>query len=193
MLETLIPVVTFLTQFLSEKLLVWGLDRIHLAKVKEKLDLKIQLVLQESIMNFPDEKYVIENFDLVGYFQNLTVQRELSLLIRPSDNQEPDLKVLQDIWRSKLGDQLPGNYQLILERFLRSLKQRIWEIEEIQPLLHYKETKVFQKDVRSQLQILISSLPSDDKNLNDDIQFLDYKSHQVLAGINNQLSNGVEI
>jgi hypothetical protein len=114
MLEILMPVAAFLTQFFSEKFLEWGLDRIHLAKVKDKLDLKIQVVLQESIADFSDGTYIIENFDVIGYFQDPIVLGELSLLVRPSDNREPDVKVLQDIWETKLGSQIPGNYQLIL-------------------------------------------------------------------------------
>ena len=193
MLETLMPIAIFLTQFFSEKLLEWGLDRTRLAKVKEKINSKIQAVLQESISDLPDGAYIVENFDFIGLLKDSRTQNELSLLVRASDSREPDIKVLQDVWETKLGNQLPGNYQIILSRFLRSLSQKLWEIEEIQELLHRKENRVFQNFIKSQFEILTSSLPTDDKDLNADIEFLTYKSHQVLAGINYQLANGIEI
>src|SRR3972149_12302034 len=123
MLEALIPVVTFLTQFFSVKLLERGLDSVYLAQVNEKIESKVQIVLQESLVDFPDGKNIIENFDIIGFFQNPIVQHELSLLVRPSDDREPDVQILRDVWKSKLGNQLPGNYQLILKSFLRSLRQ----------------------------------------------------------------------
>jgi hypothetical protein len=90
MLEALIPIATFLTQFFSEKLLEWAIDlrndHLRSAKVKEKIESKIQIVLQESFLNLPDGIYIIENFDFIGFLQDLRVQNELSLLMRPADN-----------------------------------------------------------------------------------------------------------
>src|SRR3989304_2054496 len=98
MLETLMPIAIFLTQFFSEKLLEWGLDRTRLAKVKEKINSKIQAVLQESISDLPDGAYIVENFDFIGLLKDSRTQNELSLLVRASDSREPDIKVLQDVW-----------------------------------------------------------------------------------------------
>src|SRR5258706_5206168 len=158
MLEVLIPVATFLTQFFSGKLLEWGLDRVRLSKVTEKLNEKIQIVLQESIMDFPDGKYIVENFNLVGYFQNPTVQSELSLLIQPNDVREPDIKLLQDIWQRKLGNQLPGNYKLIIHKFISALREKLWEIEEIREQLHYKDQRISSVQIKENTQEILDEL-----------------------------------
>jgi hypothetical protein len=158
MLEALIPIATYLTEFFSDKLLDWGLDRICLKKIKAEINSKIKCALEESIENTPNGNYVIENFEIESFFQDTYVADQLMLFVRPDDMREPDINGLQDVWKRKFGDRYSGNYQLFLSSFLRLLKQRFWEIEEIRPLLHMKETRVSQKSTESHLATLSTKL-----------------------------------
>jgi hypothetical protein len=188
MLETLIFVANFLSELLAGKLIDLGIEQVRVKRIKVQINLKIKQALQDSIQSMPGWEYFGENFDISIFFQDLIVQKELLSLISPDDIQEPNLDVLQEIWHKKFGSRQGENYQIILSKFIRLLKTKLWEIKEIQSYLHFKESRILGNqlsDISKKLDGL-SSDNTDEQKQNFNLAF-SRRTQLSLEGISREI------
>jgi hypothetical protein len=131
-----------LAEFLITKLIDSKLiDLISSRKVKKKIDKKIRDALTETITDSSDAINIFENFNITSYLDDMTVQSELSSMIGVGKH-KPDIEKLENKWLHLLGNQLPGHYRLIINKFIRKLEDKLWEINEIRDILHYREQRI---------------------------------------------------
>lgn len=169
-LPWILGVCQFFAEILVEQIIVNNaVEYVRAERVRKKIILKIQETLEDVIGSFPDGKYIFENFDLENYLADGVVRREIGNLVS-LDKVQPDLELLKNKWVDMLGGQHKGNYQLIITKFIQTLREKLWEIEEISERLHLKEQRYtselienYLPSVSRKIDVVLASLPSKDE------------------------------
>jgi tetratricopeptide (TPR) repeat protein len=152
MLPAGIAIAQFIGEFIAEKFLEDNvLERFKENQIKREVATIIERTFRETIIDFPDAEYILNNLDIKSFMSDAVVQDEISKLIKPEGSSQPISDTLKERWLKHLSGQSGGNFQIIIDRFLSKLKRNLWEIKELRELLHQKQQDEMFEFIKSNL------------------------------------------
>jgi hypothetical protein len=135
-----IIIAQFLAEFIAGKFLEDNiLAKFKESQIKREIADVIDRTLRDTISDFPDAEYIFNNLEINSYLSDPFVQSEIGKLVQSNDATQPIGDVLKDKWLQYLSSPISGNFQIVVDNFLVRLKRNLWEIKELQELLHLKQ------------------------------------------------------
>ena len=154
MVPASIVVVQLLGEIIAQKFIEENiLAKFNEKQIKRKITDVVERTLRETINDFPDAEVVFNNLNIHLYLSDPIVQNELSKLVQSENTAQPINDVLIDRWLKHSSGKDIVNIQIIIDSFLVKLTRNLWEIPELNELLHIKQQ-------RGLYELVVHYLPS---------------------------------
>lgn len=121
-------------QSLSEYVLVKHDER----KLRERIGNIIKNTITNTVSDIPGFELAQDGDLLENFLGSPTVIKEFKKLLH--HHQKPEIDILCAEWERNFNIPIRGNTRLLIELTISRLEKRLWEIPELQEILHIRET-----------------------------------------------------